>query len=72
MRPTKSPALSASQRVNLVADHPVLGHMVFPGSFVRHQRRRHRIAARRYATDYQPEKEEKVLFEMLSWRFQAG
>ncbi|WP_336246280.1 LacI family DNA-binding transcriptional regulator [Octadecabacter algicola] len=69
--PNKIAGALASQRVNLVAVIiPSLGNMVFPEvlsgiSEVLEDTDLQPVVG---VTDYQPEKEEKVLFEMLSWR----
>ena len=69
--PNKIAGALASQRVNLVAVIiPSLGQHGFPRGSVRDFRnaRRHGLQPVVGVTDYLPEKEEKVLFEMLSWR----
>ena len=69
--PNKIAGALASQRVNLVAVViPSLGNMVFPDvlggiSEVLENTMLQPVVG---VTDYLPEKEEKVLFEMLSWR----
>ena len=69
--PNKIAGALASQRVNLVAVIiPSLGNMVFPEvlsgiSEVLEETDLQPVVG---VTDYLPEKEEKVLFEMLSWR----
>lgn len=69
--PNKIAGALASNRVNLVAVIiPSLGNMVFPEvlsgvSSVLEQTELQPVVG---VTDYLPEKEEKVLFEMLSWR----
>lgn len=69
--PNKIAGALASQRVNLVAVIiPSLGNMVFPEvlagiSEVLEGTPLQPVVG---VTDYMPEKEEKVLFEMLSWR----
>ena len=69
--PNKIAGALASQRVNLVAVIiPSLGNMVFPEvlsgiSEVLEDTELQPVVG---VTDYLPEKEEKVLFEMLSWR----
>ncbi len=69
--PNKIAGALASQRVNLVAVIiPSLGNMVFPEvlagiSDVLEGTSLQPVVG---STDYLPEKEEKVLFEMLSWR----
>ncbi|MBE0414307.1 LacI family DNA-binding transcriptional regulator [Yoonia sp.] len=69
--PNKIAGALASQRVNLVAVIiPSLGNMVFPEvlagiSQVLENTELQPVVG---VTDYLPEKEEKVLFEMLSWR----
>jgi len=69
--PNKIAGALASQRVNLVAVIiPSFGNMVFPEvlsgiSEVLGDTNLQPVVG---VTDYQPEKEEKVLFEMLSWR----
>ena len=69
--PNKIAGALASQRVNLVAVIiPSLGNMVFPEvlagiSQVLEDTDLQPVVG---VTDYLPEKEEKVLFEMLSWR----
>ena len=69
--PNKIAGSLASQRVNLVAVIiPSLGNMVFPEvlagiSEVLEDSDLQPVVG---VTDYLPEKEEKVLFEMLSWR----
>ena len=69
--PNKIAGALASQRVNLVAVViPSLSNMVFPEvmtgiSQVLEDTELQPVVG---VTDYQPEKEERVLFEMLSWR----
>lgn len=69
--PNKIAGALASQRVNLVAVIiPSLGNMVFPEvlagiSEILEDTELQPVVG---VTDYLPEKEEKVLFEMLSWR----
>lgn len=69
--PNKIAGALASQRVNLVAVIiPSLGNMVFPEvlsgiSSILEDTDLQPVVG---VTDYLPEKEEKVLFEMLSWR----
>ena len=69
--PNKIAGALASQRVNLVAVIiPSLSNMVFPEvmtgiSQVLEDTELQPVVG---VTDYQPEKEERVLFEMLSWR----
>ena len=61
----------ASQRVNLVAVIiPSLGNMVFPEVLAGISETLEDTGLQPVVgvTDYLPEKEEKVLFEMLSWR----
>ena len=69
--PNKIAGALASQRVNLVAVIiPSLGNMVFPEvlSGISEELEGTELQPVVGVTDYQPEKEEKVLFEMLSWR----
>jgi LacI family gluconate utilization system Gnt-I transcriptional repressor len=69
--PNKIAGSLASSRVNLVAVIiPSLGNMVFPEvlSGVSERLERTELQPVVGVTDYLPEKEEKVLFEMLSWR----
>jgi LacI family gluconate utilization system Gnt-I transcriptional repressor len=69
--PNKIAGALASQRVNLVAVIiPSLGNMVFPEvlSGVSEILADTELQPVVGVTDYLPEKEEKVLFEMLSWR----
>lgn len=69
--PNKIAGALASQRVNLVAVIiPSLGNMVFPEvlSGVSEVLANTDLQPVVGVTDYLPEKEEKVLFEMLSWR----
>ena len=69
--PNKIAGALASQRVNLVAVIiPSLGNMVFPEvlSGISEELEDTDLQPVVGVTDYQPEKEEKVLFEMLSWR----
>ena len=69
--PNKIAGALASQRVNLVAVIiPSLGNMVFPEvlSGVSEVLEDTALQPVVGVTDYLPEKEEKVLFEMLSWR----
>ena len=69
--PNKIAGALASQRVNLVAVIiPSLGNMVFPEvlSGVSETLEDTDLQPVVGVTDYLPEKEEKVLFEMLSWR----
>jgi LacI family gluconate utilization system Gnt-I transcriptional repressor len=69
--PNKIAGALASQRVNLVAVIiPSLSNMVFPEvmtgiSQILEDTELQPVVG---VTDYQPEKEERVLFEMLSWR----
>ena len=69
--PNKIAGSLASSRVNLVAVViPSLGNMVFPEvlSGVSERLEMTELQPVVGVTDYLPEKEEKVLFEMLSWR----
>lgn len=69
--PNKIAGALASQRVNLVAVIiPSLGNMVFPEvlSGISETLEDTDLQPVVGVTDYMPEKEEKVLFEMLSWR----
>ncbi len=69
--PNKIAGALASQRVNLVAVIiPSLGNMVFPEvlSGISNVLAHTALQPVFGVTDYMPEKEEKVLFEMLSWR----
>jgi LacI family gluconate utilization system Gnt-I transcriptional repressor len=69
--PNKIAGALASQRVNLVAVIiPSLGNMVFPEvlSGISEVLEGTLLQPVVGVTDYLPEKEEKVLFEMLSWR----
>ncbi|MCH2165230.1 MAG: LacI family DNA-binding transcriptional regulator [Marinovum sp.] len=69
--PNKIAGALASQRVNLVAVIiPSLSNMVFPEvlSAISHELEDTELQPVVGVTDYLPEKEEKVLFEMLSWR----
>ena len=69
--PNKIAGALASQRVNLVAVIiPSLKNMVFPEvlSGISEELEDTELQPVVGVTDYQPEKEEKVLFEMLSWR----
>ncbi|MEJ6403186.1 LacI family DNA-binding transcriptional regulator [Yoonia sp. 2307UL14-13] len=69
--PNKIAGALASQRVNLVAVIiPSLGNMVFPEvlSGISQTLEDTDLQPVVGVTDYLPEKEEKVLFEMLSWR----
>jgi len=69
--PNKIAGALASQRVNLVAVIiPSLGNMVFPEvlSGISQTLESTDLQPVVGVTDYLPEKEEKVLFEMLSWR----
>lgn len=69
--PNKIAGALASQRVNLVAVViPSLGNMVFPEvlSGISAELEDTELQPVVGVTDYLPEKEEKVLFEMLSWR----
>ncbi len=69
--PNKIAGALASQRVNLVAVViPSLGNMVFPEvlSGISQELDATDLQPVVGVTDYSPEKEEKVLFEMLSWR----
>ncbi len=69
--PNKIAGALASQRVNLVAVIiPSLGNMVFPEvlSGISEELDETELQPVVGVTDYKPEKEEKVLFEMLSWR----
>lgn len=69
--PNKIAGALASQRVNLVAVIiPSLGNMVFPEvlSGISETLEGTDLQPVVGVTDYLPEKEEKVLFEMLSWR----
>lgn len=69
--PNKIAGALASQRVNLVAVIiPSLGNMVFPEVLagISETLEETELQPVVGVTDYSPEKEEKVLFEMLSWR----
>lgn len=69
--PNKIAGALASQRVNLVAVIiPSLSNMVFPEVLagISQEFEDTDLQPVVGVTDYQPEKEEKVLFEMLSWR----
>ncbi|WP_368185864.1 LacI family DNA-binding transcriptional regulator [Aestuariibius sp. HNIBRBA575] len=69
--PNKIAGALASQRVNLVAVIiPSLGNMVFPEVLAGISETLDDTELQPVVgvTDYSPEKEEKVLFEMLSWR----
>lgn len=69
--PNKIAGALASQRVNLVAVIiPSLSNMVFPEVLTGISRTLEETELQPVVgvTDYQPEKEEKVLYEMLSWR----
>jgi len=69
--PNKIAGALASQRVNLVAVIiPSLSNMVFPEvlSGINKVFEDSPLQPVVGVTDYQPEKEEKVLYEMLSWR----
>lgn len=69
--PNKIAGALASQRVNLVAVIiPSLSNMVFPEvlSGISETLEDTGLQPVMGVTDYMPEKEEKVLFEMLSWR----
>ena len=69
--PNKIAGSLASSRVNLVAVIiPSLGNMVFPEVLAGVSERLETTELQPVVgvTDYLPEKEEKVLFEMLSWR----
>ena len=69
--PNKIAGALASQRVNLVAVIiPSLKNMVFPEvlSGINETFEKTELQPVVGVTDYLPEKEEKVLFEMLSWR----
>lgn len=69
--PNKIAGALASQRVNLVAVIiPSLSNMVFPEvlSGISETLENTDLQPVVGVTDYMPEKEEKVLFEMLSWR----
>lgn len=69
--PNKIAGALASQRVNLVAVIiPSLSNMVFPEvlSGISETLESTNLQPVVGVTDYMPEKEEKVLFEMLSWR----
>lgn len=69
--PNKIAGALASQRVNLVAVViPSLSNMVFPEvmSAISAELEETELQPVVGVTDYSPEKEEKVLFEMLSWR----
>ncbi|WP_342077444.1 LacI family DNA-binding transcriptional regulator [Yoonia sp. SS1-5] len=69
--PNKIAGALASQRVNLVAVIiPSLGNMVFPEVLtgISETLEDTELQPVVGVTDYLPEKEEKVLFEMLSWR----
>jgi len=69
--PNKIAGALASQRVNLVAVIiPSMSNMVFPEvmSGISEELDETDLQPVVGVTDYQPEKEEKVLFEMLSWR----
>lgn len=69
--PNKIAGALASQRVNLVAVIiPSLSNMVFPDVMTGISRTLEDTGLQPVVgvTDYSPEKEEKVLYEMLSWR----
>lgn len=69
--PNKIAGALASQRVNLVAVViPSMSNMVFPEVMtgISHVLEETELQPVVGITDYHPEKEEKVLFEMLSWR----
>jgi LacI family gluconate utilization system Gnt-I transcriptional repressor len=69
--PNKIAGALASKRVNLVAVIiPSLSNMVFPEVLTGINQVLENTALQPVVgvTDYQPEKEEKVLYEMLSWR----
>lgn len=69
--PNKIAGALASQRVNLVAVIiPSLGNMVFPEVLagISEELEGTELQPVVGVTNYQPEKEEQVLFEMLSWR----
>ncbi|MEL6960376.1 MAG: LacI family DNA-binding transcriptional regulator [Pseudomonadota bacterium] len=69
--PNKIAGALASQRVNLVAVIiPSLSNMVFPEVMagISEELEETELQPVVGVTDYQPEKEERVLFEMLSWR----
>jgi len=69
--PNKIAGALASQRVNLVAVIiPSLGNMVFPEVLTSIGRALEDTALQPVVgvTDYLPDKEERVLYEMLSWR----
>ncbi|SLN60089.1 HTH-type transcriptional regulator GntR [Roseivivax jejudonensis] len=69
--PNKIAGALASQRVNLVAVIiPSLRNMVFPEVMagISHELEETELQPVVGVTDYLPEKEEKVLYEMLSWR----
>ncbi|MGX9355653.1 LacI family DNA-binding transcriptional regulator [Roseobacteraceae bacterium S113] len=69
--PNKIAGALASQRVNLVAVIiPSLSNMVFPEvmNAISHELEDTELQPVVGVTDYLPEKEERVLFEMLSWR----
>ncbi|SEO85044.1 transcriptional regulator, LacI family [Salinihabitans flavidus] len=69
--PNKIAGALASQRVNLVAVIiPSLSNMVFPEvlSGISHVLEETELQPVVGVTDYLPEKEERVLYEMLSWR----
>lgn len=69
--PNKIAGALASQRVNLVAVIiPSLGNLVFPEVMTGISRALEESELQPVVgvTDYQPDKEEKVLYEMLSWR----
>lgn len=69
--PNKIAGALASQRVNLVAVIiPSMSNMVFPEVMAGISRTLEKTGLQPVVgvTDYSPEKEEKVLYEMLSWR----
>ena len=69
--PTRLPGPLASQRVNLVAVIiPSMSNMVFPEVMTGISRTLEDTELQPVVgiTDYLPDKEERVLYEMLSWR----